>query len=141
MRRRVRTPSQRADARAQLPEVEGLGEVVVRPEVEPLDAIVHGGGGGQHQDAAIALRGDQLAADIVAVEAGKVAVEHDDVVGVDRRLLQRGSAVESDIDGEPVAAQAPRDRVREVALVLHQQHAHRGDSFGPPASRRLPLRP
>ena len=62
------------------------------------------------------------------VDGGQVAVEHDDVVWVHGGLLQRLGAVEGDVDGEAVAPQPACDRVREVALVLDQQHAHRVSS-------------
>ena len=48
--RRAATAQQRAQPRQQLGEVEGLHEVVVGADVEPLDAVVHGVAGGQHQD-------------------------------------------------------------------------------------------
>ena len=62
------------------------------------------------------LLGGQRAAHVVAVHLGQVAVEHDDVVGVDARLVERGLAVVGDVDGHALAAQArgPRRRRRAV---------------------------
>ena len=41
---------QGADARQQLAEGKGLGEIVVRADVEARDAVVHGIARGEHQD-------------------------------------------------------------------------------------------
>ena len=70
------------------------------------------------------LLGGQRAADVVAVHLGQVAVEHDDVVGVDARLVERGGAVGGDVDGHALAAQPARDGGGDAGLVLGDQDAH-----------------
>ena len=80
---------ERADAGDELGPVERLGQVVVGAEREPVDEVVDAVGGGEHQDLGLALVGRQAAADLVAVQLGQVAVEHDDVVVDDARLEQR----------------------------------------------------
>ena len=63
--------------------MKGFGEVVVGAEREPFDAVGGAAGGGQHQNHRwIFGVGDELA-ELVAVDAGEVTVENDDVVGVD----------------------------------------------------------
>ena len=66
----------------------------------------------------------ERAAHVVAVHLGQVAVEDDDVVGVDARLVERLGAVGGDVDGHALAAQAARDGVRDARLVLGDQHPH-----------------
>ena len=68
--------------------------------------------------------GGQRAADVVAVELGQVAIEHDDVVRRGERLLQRGGAVARQVDRHALAAQAAGHRVAHPGLVLRNQHAH-----------------
>ena len=51
----------------------------------------------------------------VAVDAGEVAVEHDDVVGVDVELCSGLVAVVGDVDGDSLVAQALGDPVRVAA--------------------------
>ena len=68
--------------------------------------------------------GREPARDLVAVRAGDVAVEHDDVVLIDRELLERGVAVARDVGGDRLEAQPVADGLGEVELVLDDQHAH-----------------
>ena len=70
------------------------------------------------------LLGDHPA-DGVAVDAGQVAVEHDDVVAVE---LQLGGGVEpvvGDVDGHALVSQALGDVVGEPPRVFDDQHPHR----------------
>ena len=115
---------QRVQARDDLGEGEGLGQVVVGAEVEALDARADVGRGREHEDPRRALGGDQLAADLVAVDLGQVAVEHDRVVVDDGGALERLIAVEGDVDGESVAAQAARECLGEPGLVFGDEDAH-----------------
>src|SRR3954463_3155853 len=113
-----------ADARDELGPVERLGEVVVGAEGEPVDEVVRGVGGGEHEDLRLALVGGEEAADLVAVQLGEVAVEHDHVVVDDPRLDERAGAVVRDVDRHPLAPEAPRDRARQALLVLGYKDSH-----------------
>ena len=68
--------------------------------------------------------GGQLAADVVAVHLGQVAVEHHHVVGMHARLEQRGRAVGRDVDGHALAAQPAGDGRSDPRFVLGHQYAH-----------------
>src|SRR5215211_2580983 len=68
----------RPDARHQLPDCERLGDVVVRPKLEPDDPVYLVVAGGQHDDRHVALRPDPPY-DLRAVELGEHDVEHDQV--------------------------------------------------------------
>src|SRR5215210_117460 len=68
----------RPDARHQLPDGERLGDVVVRPKLEPDDPVYLVVAGGQHDDRHVALRPDPPY-DLRAVELGEHDVEHDQV--------------------------------------------------------------
>ena len=52
-------------------------------------------------------------ADGVAVDAWEVAVEHDDVVGVEVDFAGGVEAVVGDVDGDPLVAQPFGDCVRQ----------------------------
>jgi hypothetical protein len=58
------------------------------------------------------------------VDHGQVAVEHDDVVGVDACLVERGGAVGGDVDGHPLAPQTARDGGGDAGFVFGDQDAH-----------------
>jgi hypothetical protein len=118
------TAGQRADARDELGPVEGLGQVVVGTEREAVDEVVGRVGGGEHQDLRLALVRRQQAADLVAVQLGQVAVEHDHVVVDHARLHERARAVVGDVDGHALAPQPAGDRPREALLVLRNQDPH-----------------
>jgi hypothetical protein len=114
--------AQRLNARDEFGEGEGFVEVVVGAEAEALDLVVDRRRRGEHEDARVAAA--QLGAHVVAVHAGKVTVQHDDVVVVDGGPLEGRVAVEHDVDGHRVAPQPVGDRVGEEALVLNHQYAH-----------------
>ena len=81
-------------------------------------------GGGQHQDAGLGPLAADRAADVVAVDARQVAIEHEHVVAHDPGLGQRLLPVGGEVDGDPVAPQAAGDRVGQAQLVLGDQHTH-----------------
>ena len=122
--RRLGAPGQRADARDQLGERERLGQVVVGSEAQARHPVLDPGRRGQHQHPGPPALLDQRLAHPVAVHPGQVAVEHDDVVVVDRGLPQPGRAVERDVDRHAVALQPERDRLGQLRLILDHQHAH-----------------
>jgi hypothetical protein len=64
------------------------------------------------------------AAQRVTVQAGEVAVEHDDVVGVEAEAGGAGEPVVGDVDGHALIAQAFGDQIRELRLVLDDQDPH-----------------
>src|SRR5215212_9510536 len=68
----------RPDAGHELPDGERLGDVVVRPELEPDDPVYLVVAGGQHDDGHVALRPNPPY-DLRAVELGEHDVEHDQV--------------------------------------------------------------
>ena len=115
----------------ELGEAERLGQVVVGAEGQPLDEVVG-------RAAAVSMRirvsgcsATQRAAHVVAVHLGQVAVQHDDVVGVDARAVERLGAVGRDVDGGAVAAQALGDGGGDARLVLGEQHAHMTKAAAP----------
>src|SRR5215217_5589957 len=70
---------QRPHPRQQLLALERLDEVVVRADVEPLDARVERVAGGQHQDRGVVLILAEPPGDVDAVHPGQAQVEHDEV--------------------------------------------------------------
>ena len=105
--------------------MERLGEVIVGPDAEPLDAVRERPGRGQHQHPARASVGDHRPAHLVAVYAGQVPVEHDHVVVGERDPPERLTAVERDVDSHPFAAQHGRHGFGQAWMILDHQHPHR----------------
>ena len=92
---RVRGPrpaQQRADARAELADREGLRDVVVGAELEPDHLVELVVAGRQHDDRHGAL-GAQALAHLEPVEARQHDVEHDEVDGLRVEALERLLAV------------------------------------------------
>ena len=117
-------PGQRAHARHELGERERLRHVVVGAERQAVDEVVDSRGCREHQEAAVGLFRAQRPADVVAVHGGQVAVEHDDVIGRQTRLVERAGAVVRDVDGHALTPKPAGDRVCDPAFVLGQEHAH-----------------
>ena len=117
-------PGQRADPCDEFGERERLGQVVVGAEVEAVHPVVHRARRGQHQDAGLRRRTDQRGADRVAVDAGQVTVQDDDIVGVQQRLLDGGRAVVGHVRADALVAQAVGDVVGQFGLILDHEHPH-----------------
>ena len=56
------------------------------------------------------MLGDERPADIVAVYARQVPVQHDDVVAGDGKMFERVGPVEGDVDRQTLSAQSGPDR-------------------------------
>ena len=126
--RRGRPAGQRAQAHHQLLEGERLGQVVVGAEREARDLVAEPARRGQHQDSHVGVLAGDRRADLVAVQAGEVAVEHDHVVVGEGDLAQRLVAVERDVGGDRLAPEARLQRLGQEALVLDDQDPHRSHS-------------
>jgi len=114
----------RPQAREQLVEGERLREVVVGPGVETGHAILDSLASGQHQHRRPDVLGAKSPADLEAVEPGQHHVEDDHVEA--RRLghPDRFLTVPGDIGCMPFLAQAARQQLGKLALVLDDQHPH-----------------
>jgi hypothetical protein len=104
-----RTPARLASAnpRDQLVERKRLAEIVIGAELQPVDPIIDVRGRGEHQDAARRAVAHEPSADLVAVHARQVAIEHDHVVVDARRALDRRRAVVDHVDGEHGVGRIP----------------------------------
>ena len=111
---------------------ERLGQVVVGAHAEALDPVGDGAGCGEHQHSARAPVGDQGPADLVTVDAGQIAVQHDYVVARCGDVRERVVAVEGNIDGHTLAAQPGRDRQSPTSDGPPQAAlSHQGTSSNP----------
>jgi hypothetical protein len=115
---------ERAQARHQLGEGEGLGHVVVGAQGEAVDQVVHPGCRGEHEHPAVGLLAAQRAADLVAMDDRQVAVEHHDVVRVQARLVERLLAVVGHVHRHALAPQAASHRIGDPTLVLGYKNTH-----------------
>src|SRR5215203_1417845 len=123
--RRYRGPAHdRPDTRHQLPDGERLGDVVVRPELQPDDPVYLVVAGGEHDDGHVALRPDPPY-DLSAVELGEHDVEHYQVRFEGLECFQSGFAVTSDLDLEPLALEGMREHLLERRLVVDQKYLAR----------------
>jgi len=111
-------PGQRPDPRHQLGKGERLGQIVVGPQVQAVDPLVHRGGRRQHEDPGRGRARHQARAHRVAMHPGQVAIQHDDVIRGKRGDFHRRLAVVSDVDRHALIPQALRDAVRQHLLIL-----------------------
>ena len=72
----------------------------------------------EHQNPRLRPVANERGTDLVAVDEGKVPVEHDDVIAPSMCLPQRGLAVTRDVHSHPVSRQPARDETGELLLVL-----------------------
>src|SRR5712691_11479521 len=125
-RRRERRSAarQRLEPRHELPEGEGLRQVVIGAGLEPAHPVVQGIERRQHQD----RRGDaataQLTAQVEPRAAGEADVQDDHIVAAERGLLQavREGRRERGIDA--LRAQAVAQEARQLGIVFYDQYPH-----------------
>ena len=102
--------------------VEGLGQVVVRAQLEPDDAVGVVAARDQHQDGRVRARADPPA-DLEAVQVGQHDVEEH---GLEGPAGEEGEALlrpRGDRHLEAVPGQVLRDHGREMRIVLDHEDA------------------
>ena len=127
---------QRLDARQQLGEGEGLGEVVVAAGAQALHAVVHRAERAQHQHRRGAPLLPQQLHDGEPVEMRQHAVGDDDVVVRLGGAKQAVPPVGGMIDRVAALAQPLQDEVRGFFVILDEQQTHAGTTSGHTRIRR-----
>ncbi|MNH27606.1 hypothetical protein D3C79_877270 [compost metagenome] len=69
-------PQQRSNARFQLIEFKGFGEVIISPQIQPLDPIGNVGSGGQQQHRQVLAALAQTGQQIQPIQARQRHVQH-----------------------------------------------------------------
>src|SRR6476619_3539128 len=113
---------ERAQPREQLLALEGLDEVVVGAGVEALDPRLDRVARREHEDRDV-VGGAQAPGDLDAVELGQPEVEDDEVRMVGGGLVERRLAVPGDADVVAVQAQGALEDLRDLVVVLDDEHA------------------
>src|SRR5438552_4572211 len=130
-RRRRPPPQQSLHARQQLAEAERLAQVVVGAELPPEDLVALHPLGGQHQDGSGRALLSHLLEQLVAVEAWKHDVEHDQVDVRLQRHAQADLAVLGDAHVVAVPSQVEAEAEGDGAVVFDDEDArHRGAPLG-----------
>jgi hypothetical protein len=62
------------------------------------------------------------------MDAGKSSIEDDDVVAVDRGLIEGIGAIEADVDGHSLLAEAPRHEFSQLNFVFDHEYSHQKTS-------------
>src|SRR5207247_4612068 len=121
----ARTPLQRAHSGDELPEIEGLDEVVVGARVQALDAVGRGIASGQHQDGGGAFVAPRPGGDLDARHARHAPVEDGDVVLVELQLLDGVIAAVDRVDQITRILETLDQDLTQAVIVLGHQDAHR----------------
>ena len=93
----------------ELGEGKGLGDIVVAPRLQPVDAIIDPAQRCQEQDRDLLADAAQGPDEMKPVDAGKHAVDDDDVVILGGGLQQAVAAVGEVVDGMALALEAADD--------------------------------
>ncbi len=126
----VGAAQQGADARLQLGEVEGLGEVIVGACIEAGDALLHAVERGQHHHRQGGLFGAHLLQHGQAVDQGQAEIEHADVEILLQQQVLGDRAVGGDFDLEAAGFQAGGERIGQDGVVFGEQEFHRAIGCG-----------
>jgi PHP domain len=134
---RVAAPEHGPNARQQLGEVEGFDEVVVSPQLEPLDAIADLVAGAEDDDSPRAVTG-QRATEIPTVDARHHQVEDDEMWLEVVNHSETGVPVGGGANVEALVAETERDEVGDALLVIDDEDAgrlsHRLEYMGGPVA-------
>ena len=123
-------PLERPDAGHELPEVEGLDQVVVRAGVEALDAIGRGIARGEHEHRRRAVVLPRPGHHLEAADAGHAPVDHGDVVLVEAQLIDRLVARRHGVDEVAGLLEALDKDLPEPAIVFRHENAHQFTRLG-----------
>ncbi len=116
---------ERAHAGEQLLALERLDQVVVRADVEALDAGLQRVARREHEDRHLVAALAQALGHVHAVEAGEAEVQDDQVREEGVRLLEGLDAVAGELDLVALHAQRALEDVRDLLVVLDDQYADR----------------
>lgn len=108
----------------ELCEREWLCEIVVGAELEAVDLVLQGRGGGQHEDADARVIALHLTTHLVAVHAGKVAVEHHQVVVVYGEGFEGLFPVGDEVGGEALPPQVGAHSGAQDGMIFNHKDAH-----------------
>ena len=117
---------ERAQARVQLAQGEGLDEVVVGARVEARDAVVDGVARGEQEHRHALARGPQPAGHLEPVDARHGDVEHHGVGPALGQRVERRAPVGGHLDVVALQAQRPVQGRPDGGFVVDDQDAHRG---------------
>src|SRR5262245_19510232 len=137
----ARAADQRLDAREQLIEIEGLGEIVVGADAQAFDLVLERVHSGQHENRRVVSLLAQALADIVAVHIGQHQIEHDHVEFA--RLGEIDPRGSGGGNGDPVifGAEPAVDEVGDPRLVFDQKNVHAATSGGDAGSATVTVVP
>ena len=123
------------DAGEQLLIVEGLAQVVVGPVVQPAHLVGNGVPGGEEEHGRLVTRLAKPPQERQAVRARQPPVEHHQVPRSVLQGMPAVVAVGGPLDGEALLAQASNQEVRDLLVVLDDQHP---DTHQAPSSTHGP---
>lgn len=126
LRRLLRTrPTEDApQARGELFEMEGLGEIIIRTEVESLDAVLRRAAGREHQDGCRVTRIAQCSEHGIAVELGQHHVQHDGVEMIVHRQVEPRFTVGDGFHDVSFLFKPTLDEAGNLAFVFDNQYSH-----------------
>src|SRR5262249_13392224 len=116
-----RAAQQRADTAPELTNREGLGDVVVRAQLEAENLVELFTASGQHDDRHVAA-GAEAAADLETVDLRQHQVEHDKVDLLVAEERERLFAVARLHDSEPVALERVGEELLDGILVVDEEN-------------------
>ena len=126
------TPQDTADARQQLPRVEGLSEIIIRAHFQADNPLCVFAQRRQHDHRQIGA-GTQLAAQDKAVVAGQHDIENDQIDTLPLELRPHGFAILCGRDAIAIALQIVAQEIEDLGVIIHDEKVflHRHRQFQP----------
>jgi hypothetical protein len=119
------------DARDELLEREGLGEIIVRAFAQALDAILDAAARGQYQNRRGILPRAQRAQHGKPVAVRQPQIEHGERIAVGRKHMLGIAGARDGIHGEAGALEPLREQFREIPVILDDKQPRQIDAPSP----------
>ena len=119
------SPEQSPNSREQFTKRKRLGQVIIGAGFKPVDPIIHCCPRSQHQDRRVNSARAQLATNFKSVPPGQQHIQHNQVVIIDRGLVQTRISILGHIHRIALLAQALGDDVGHARLIFYQENSHR----------------
>src|SRR2546423_3730330 len=132
--------SQRPHPRQQLTEGKGLGEIVIRADLQSRHPVVDCIARSEHEDGGGDLADSQLAAEIEAISAGQHHVEYQHVEAAERRFHFPFGVAGHRHHLNAVLGKAGLYNRRQARVVLDKKNSHKRQ-FTPAGAERSPYDP
>jgi len=99
--------------------VKGLGEIVVRPGIEPCHTVLQLGLGGKHQNRGTTVTSPHLSGHLIAVQLGHHHVQNQQIVDAQQGVVRPSLSIMHRLHLKPLLLQQLLERRGQQFIIFH----------------------